>query len=151
MNGKETAAIMNKAGWTPAAFADSLNSTIKNERLATAERARLARVAGRTPQPQPHPEPITLAQATEFLDRGTGISGDTADTLERWAERRRGITNNSGPCFMPPAASLKLSTVMPPVIIGDDIEMTADGPDIKFSDVTDHKARNRYLTGTVAR
>lgn len=138
LNSKETAALMTKAGWTAEQFATSLNSTI---RLELSRKS----IPGKF---RAEPEEITVEQASRFLDKGEGIQGDTADTLERWASRRRGLSN-SGPVFDRPPETLSMPMVAPPVIVPADLDLSADGPDMKFSDKTNERARRKYLSGGV--
>ncbi|MFH1795135.1 MAG: hypothetical protein ABIK36_16255 [Pseudomonadota bacterium] len=131
LNGKETAALMLAAGWTAAAFATSLNATIRGE---------LAR-----PSNKAEPEEITVEQAERFLAKGEGINGDTADVLERWAERRMGLSGASGKVFSKPQEMQTLSMVSPPVIIADDVALSQDNADIAFRDETNQRARKKML------
>jgi hypothetical protein len=132
INTKELSSLMRTAGWTAAAFAESLNSSIRME-------------LGRKVPSLGAPEPITIEQAETFLAKGEGIYGDTADTLERWADRRLGSNGVSTKYFAPPQPSQTLSMVIPPVIVADDVELSSEGSDIKFKDITNQKARKRML------
>jgi hypothetical protein len=127
---------MLKAGWTPETFAASLNSTIRLE-------------LSRKPIPgkfRAAPEEITLQQAQTFLAKGEGIGGDTFDSLERWAERRRGMSN-TGAVFDRPPETLTMPMVSPPVILPAETELSAEGPAIAFADHTNERARRKYLAG----
>lgn len=89
---------------------------------------------------------IETKLATEFLATGRGFDNEMADKFEAWALRRQGTNGVGTPTFQKPTERLILNTAaVPPIILPADVEVSQDGPDMAFSDITNERARKKML------
>lgn len=127
LNGKQVVELMKKAGWTPAALAESINSRIRIERHTKHTDA----------------DEVTVEQAESVLKRGSGLSGAQEDVFERWVASRLGHDGVGTNTFQKPMPSETLKLNLPPVPVGIEIEPASDT--IAFKDQTNHRARQKLI------